>query len=296
MYVVERAILVFTNLVLNLISMILILDDEVNNACKYYYYAYRSYYVSYAYAYLRVLQTSHHPIWNSKATASFYVLLVIYCIATVNDISLLLRTAIFMLLYLNAFYCIATYLFQESFSDVMKSVNSDKYNEIIVYSTVWIVLVFFCVPLIGYVVFGDKDNTSLGFLLYHMSFTQITFLMFMICYTLVPRILLNIANDKVIFLKRNLRRFSSEVKRPVEEAQRALTSVRQVGNIMGRLGQSVPPEERHLITQSLDYIIAASNGIDVALSILDDAMEVCVYSSISMHCVTYTLLSKQKTK
>merc|ERR1711907_533352 len=57
-------------------------------------------------------------------------------------------------------------------------------------------------------------------------------------------------------------------------AQRALTSVRQSSNLLGRLVQYIPTEERYLITQTVDNVNIASNGIDVASFILDDAMEI----------------------
>merc|ERR1719460_2690203 len=118
-------------------------------------------------------------------------------IVTTNDASTTIRVILQVVLYVNALYCAFVYFSQESFSNVIKNVNSDDYNEIVVYLTVLIVLVAFIFPLSGYIIWGDVLTTkTVAYLYYHFLGAQLKFLLFMACYTLVPRTLLNIANDK----------------------------------------------------------------------------------------------------
>ena len=283
MYIMERYVLVFTNLIQNVVPVIYVSRGDTLNACKYYVYFYRVSFISSTYSYFQVLRRSHNPIWTSRAASSLYVMLVIFTVTTVNDaVTIITRVLVMIVLYINVLYCCVIYFYRESICDIMKNFkNSDNnHNEVIVYLTALCVCILFCIPLVGYIAFGDKDNASYEWFTYHFVAIQIYFTMFMTCYTIVPRALLSLANDKVVFLKRNLRRFSNEVKTPVENAQKALALARQSKLQLEKLVELVPIDKGNVIIEAMRNVEIAANGVDVASFILDDAMEVYTLRNI----------------
>ena len=135
--------------------------------CRY-VYCFRINFLSSAYTYMRVLRRSSHQIWTSNAAAALYSWLVMTAIVTTNNASTTIRVILQVVLYVNALYCAFVYFSQESFSNVIKNINSDAYNEIVVYFTVLIVLLAFIFPLAGYIIWGDLlTSKTVAYLYYH---------------------------------------------------------------------------------------------------------------------------------